>query len=339
MATPTQGIPARKPEVAPDPIFQLATGFMSAKHLFVANEIGLFETLSDGPATLDELAQRVGVPQRTTRIVVDAMTALGLVQRNGERYENSPLAALYLSRRPAHDLRPFLRFWNRISYQRWATLEEAVRQGKGVLGMLQFTSEEQKIFSEGVEAFSGGSAEALPNAYDFSPHRRLVDLGGGTGSFLKALLQKYPRLECTLYEFPAAAAVARKNLAGTPFAEKIRIVEGDFLRDAIPEGNDAFLMANVVHVLSPSRNLELLRRVRQHATQGARLLIVDLWTNPTHTEPPFAALMAGEFLIMTGDGDVYSVEEARSWFQQSGWKFVEHKSVTGPVSLVIAEAA
>ena len=338
MATPTQATPSRTEEVSPDPIFQLATGFMSAKHLFAANEIGLFEKLSDGPATLDELAQRLRLPLRTTRIVADAMTALGLVERNGERYENSPAAASYLSRQPVHDLRPFLRFWNRISYQRWTTLENAVRQGKGVLGMLQFTSEEQRIFSEGVEAFSAGSAEALPDVYDFSRHRRLVDLGGGTGSFLKALLKKYPGLECTLYEFPAAAAVARRNLAGGPFAEKIRIIEGDFLRDPIPEGNDAFLMANVVHVLSARSNVDLLHRIRRYATPGARLLIVDLWTNSTHTEPPFAALMAGEFLIMTGDGDVYSVEEAQSWFRETGWGFVEHKPVTGPVSLIIAEA-
>lgn len=339
MAAPTESTPGGSREVAPDPIFQLATGFMSAKHLFVANEVGLFEELSDGPATLDELAQRIGLPRRTTRIVADAMTSLGLVQRSQDRYQNGPLAALYLSRQPRFDLRPFLRFWNRISYQRWTTFEDAVRQGRGVLGMLQFTAEEQKIFSEGVEAFSAGSAEALPNVYDFSRHQRVVDLGGGTGSFLKALLRKYPSLVSTLYEIPAAAAVARNLLAGTPFAEKIHIVEGDFFRDPIPQGNDAFLLANVVHVLPPDRNLELLGRVRRHAVKGARLLVVDLWTNPMHTDPAIAALMAGEFLVMTGDGDVYSVEEVQNWFHQSGWQFVDHRPVTGPTSLVVAEAA
>ncbi len=338
MAASTESTSGDTREVVPDAIFQLATGFMSAKHLFVANEVGLFEKLSAGPATLDELAQRMGLPRRTTRIVADAMTALGLVLRSGDKYQNSPLTTLYLGRQPARDLRPFLRFWNRISYVRWATLEDAVRQGKGVLGMLQFAPEEQKIFSEGVEAFSAGSAEALPNVYDFSRHRRVVDLGGGTGSFLRALLGKYPRLECTLYEVPAAAAVAREHLAGTPFAEKIRVVEGDFFRDPIPEGQDAFLMANVVHVLSRDHNLELLRRVRLHAAKGARLLIVDLWTNPTHTEPPFAALMAGEFLIMTGEGDVYSVKEALDWFQQTGWQCLDQVPLTGPVSMVVAEA-
>lgn len=339
MASPSKSDPGGSSEVAPDPIFQLATGFMSAKYLFVASELGLFENFSDGPATLDELAERTGLPRRTTRIVADAMTALGLVERMGDHYQNAPLAATYLSRQPSVDLRPFLRFWNRISYQRWTTLEDAVRHGKGVLGMLQFTPEEQKVFSEGVEAFSAGSANALPNVYDFSQHHRVVDLGGGTGSFLKALLRKYPVLECTLFEIPAAAAVARQRLTGTPFAEKIHVEEGDFFSDPIPEGHDAFLMANIVHVLPAERNLELLHRIRQRALKGARLLIVDLWTNPAHTEPLFAAVMAGEFLIMTGEGDVYSVDEARSWFQQTGWRYVEHRPVAGPASLVVAEAA
>lgn len=325
------------PAVAPEPIFQLATGFMAAKHLFIANEVRLFEKLSDGPATLDELTQRTGVPRRTLRIVADAMTALGLVERNRDRYQNTPLAAAYLSRQPVTDLRPFLRVWNQLSYPRWTRLEDAVRQGKGVFGTLQFSAEEQKIFSEGVEAFTAATAEALAIKYDFSRHRRILDLGGGTGSFLKALLEKHPGLECTLYEIPAAAAVARQRLAETPFAEKIRTVEGDFFRDAVPDGYDAFLIANVVHVFAPERNLELLRRIRARAPQGARLLIVDFWTNAIHTEPVFAALMAGEFLVMTGEGDVYSVDEARDWFRQTGWQFVEHKPLAGPQSLVVAE--
>lgn len=337
MATRT-GAPTAGPELAPDRIFQLATGFMAAKHLFVANEIGVFEKLSEGPATLEELAKRMGVPRRTTRIVADAMTALGFVERKGDIYHNSPLAERYLGPRAAIDLRPFLRFWNHLSYPRWTKFEDAVRQGRGVFGVLQFSPEEQKIFSEGVEAFSAASAEALANVYDFSRHRKILDLGGGTGSFLKPLLAKYPRLECTLYETPAAAAVARQRLAGTPFAERIRVAEGDFLRDPIPDGNDAFLLANVVHVLPPERNLELLRRIRQRAAKGARLLIVDLWTNATHTEPLFAALMAGEFLTMSGEGDVYSVEETRDWFQQTGWQLLENKPVAGPASLAVAEA-
>jgi hypothetical protein len=76
-------------DVTPDLIFQVANGFMAAKHLFVANEIGLFEALADSPATLDDLAQRTGIPCRTLRILADAMVALGFVERQGDLYRNS----------------------------------------------------------------------------------------------------------------------------------------------------------------------------------------------------------------------------------------------------------
>src|SRR5438128_12581113 len=119
---------------APNPlqIFELATGFMRAKHLFVAGELGIFEKLAEGPATFDELAAKLGTPRRTTRIVADAVTALGLLERQGDKYRNSALAQAHLSGSGgAVDMRPFLRFWNRLSYKRWLGLEDSVRQEKG----------------------------------------------------------------------------------------------------------------------------------------------------------------------------------------------------------------
>ena len=179
-------------EVTPDSIFQIASGFMAAKHLFVANEVGLFAQLAEGSATLDDLTPRLGLPRRTTRMVADAMVALGLVQREGDHYQNSPVAAAFLSGRTSTDVRPILRQFNRLSYPRWAHLEEAVRTGKAVFGEFAFSAEEQQIYSEGVEAITAGTAQALATRYDFSRHRRVLDLGGGTGSFLVAILQQHP---------------------------------------------------------------------------------------------------------------------------------------------------
>jgi hypothetical protein len=99
------------------------------------------------------------------------------------------------------------------------------------------------------------------------------------------------------------------------------------------------LIANVVHLISPERTLELLRRTRHYAADGARLLLVDFWTDATHTEPAFAALMAGEFLVITGEGDVYSEEEARQWLQETGWRVLERKLLAGPISVIVAETA
>jgi len=323
----------------PQPIFETATGFMRAKHLFVAGELGIFESLASGPKPLDEIARTTGTPQRTTRIIVDAVTALGFLEREGDRYRNGPVAQAFLSGQGSVDMRPFIRFWNRLSYRRWLTLEDSVRLGRGTSGEFNFTADEQKIFSEGVEAFSAGHAAALAEVYDFSRHRRVLDLGGGTGSFLRAILERHTGVEGTLYELPQTAAIARQKLKGRACERGITILEGDFLKDPLPVDHDAILVANVVHVLVPEQNQQLFRRVRASARRGARLLLLDLWTNGAHTEPLFAALMAGEFLVVGGNGDVYSIEEVRSWLDQTGWRFVEHKPLGGPASLVVADAA
>lgn len=329
--------PTTGADVPPDAIIQLAVGFMAAKHLFVASEIDLFGQLASRPATLAELTQWTGVPQRTLRILVDAMVALGLVERSGNQYQNAPVAATYLSGQGPADLRPMLRFWNRMSYPTWTHLEEAIRSGQAPnRAGGGFSEADQRIFSEGVGAFTAGPAEALAASYDFSRHRRLLDLGGGIGSFLIPALRQHPGLQGTLFELSGAAAVARQHLDRELEGQRVEVLEGDFLKDAPPSGHDAIIVANVVHGLSPEHNRELFRRARAAATPETRLLIVDFVTDPTHTQPLFAALAAGEFLVNTGEGDVYSEEELRAWLQDTGWQPLEITPLTGPTSLLVA---
>lgn len=129
--------------VKPDAIFQIGCGFMASKLFFVANDVGLFEKLADGPATLDELIQRIGAPRRTVRILVDAMAALGLLKIREGQYENGPAAASFLSGRGEEDLRPLLRYFEEINYPMWMKLKEAVRTGEPVFKDLTLTEGEQ----------------------------------------------------------------------------------------------------------------------------------------------------------------------------------------------------
>lgn len=336
--TPVQGSVATK--VSPELIVQTASGFLAAKMLFVATELDVFEKLAAGQASIEELAELVCTPSSTLRIVCDAMVALGLLERRDGRYQNTALAAQYLSGKdPENDMRAFARFWNRISYPRWETLEAAVCSGHGVLGMNEFASaEEQRIFSEGVEGFTKPAARALASVYDFSVHKRIIDLGGGTGIFLMALADRYPDIELTLFELPAVAQVARRRLQDSVHAHRIGIVEANFLYDAIPDGYDAVILANVIHVLSEEANRTLMRHIRSHVDPGARALLVDFFMNRERTEPLFAALMSGEFLIYTGEGRSYSEDECRAWLADCGWRTLERRDLSGPSNLLIAEA-
>jgi len=325
-------------DITPDPIVKIAMGFMAAKHLFVANEIGLFESLAAGRSSIAELAKKTAISPRTLGIVANAMVSLGLVERQGDRYSNSDVAATFLAGRPGPDLRPMVRFWNRISYPSWQKLEEAVRRGERQAQFGGFTKEEQQIFSAGVESFSAPVAAALSTSYDFSSHRRVLDVGGGTGSFLVAVLRRQSALRGTLFELPGACAVALQRLAREPEGTRIEVVEGDIFKDPLPEGHDVLIVANTVHVLSAAHNVELLRKMRAGVSPGARLLLADLWTDSTHTQPAAAPLMSGEFLVLSGEGQAYSEWEADGWLGKTGWRKLEHKALAGPTSLIIAQA-
>ncbi|HEU4410474.1 MAG TPA: methyltransferase [Polyangiaceae bacterium] len=324
----------------PELIERIASGFMSAKQLFAAEEIKLFEKLAPGAATAAELAERCGVPVHCVRVVANAMVALELLRLEGERYALMPVSATYLSGQTSADMRPALRFFDRISYLIWARYGETVKSGHGVMTGATLSDEQNEIFVLGVQAFVTTAARQLAARVDFGAHRRVLDLSAGAGSFVvPAVLERHPHLSATLVDQPQVVEQARARFAASPLRDRVELVEGDLWFDALPAGHDAVTMAHVLHLFSPEHNVRLLRRVREQVAPGVRLYLVDYWTDPTHTEPFFAALMGGEFLVWTGEGRVYSVDEMRGLLDQAGWHFVDHCPLQGPTSLIAAAAA
>ena len=201
----------------------------------------------------------------------------------------------------------------------------------------RFTEEDQRVFSEGVESATAGAAQALATSYDFTRHHKVIDIGGGTGSFLVSILTRHSHLQSTLFELPTVTSLATQRLASSSVGSRIAVQGGDFLKDRLPVGHDAAIVANIIHGHSPQQNKELLRAIRNAMEPGARVLIVDFWTNPTHTDPVFAALMAGEFLVGTGAGDIYSRSEGEDWLRQTGWRLVDQLPLAGPSSVLVGE--
>jgi ubiquinone/menaquinone biosynthesis C-methylase UbiE len=317
---------------------QLASGFMTAKHLFAASELGLFEALADSPASLDALAARTGLTRRAARISADAMVALGLLERQNGIYRNGPAAAAFLADPGPADLRPFLRFWDKISYLAWTKLAEALASGPPQ-EIFELNDDLQQVASQGIEAVLAGPANALPEVFDFSSHKRLLDVGGGTGSWSIAIARRHRHIEAAVLDLPAVTDLARSRVAATGLQARIAVITGDAMASDLPSGYDAFLLANLIHYFSPAQNRDLLARVRRAAEPGSALLLADFWTNPAHTEPLHAALMAGEFAVHIRNGDVYSAEEARQWLEDTGWRFTGHHQLAGPQTLISAQAA
>ena len=333
------GSPDAAPGPPPDPglIFQLASGFMASKHLFAANELGLFEALADSPARLDGLAARCGLTVRAARIIADAMVALGMLERDGDTYRNGPVAATFLSGSTPADLRPLLRFWDKVSYPAWETLADALATGPRQ-ELSEISGELQELAQAGIESITAGALRGLIETIDFGDARRLLDVGGGTGSWALGVAGANRHMQATVVDLPTVAPIATDRIAAAGLADRVTVTIADALHDPLPTGHDVCLVANLIHYFSPEQNRTLLTRIRAAVEPGASLLIADFWTNPTHTEPLMAALMAGEFAVHVAHGDVYSVREGEDWLTATGWSLTGHQPLAGPFSLVIAEA-
>ncbi len=324
--------------LSPEPILRASTGFMAARLFGAAVELSVFDNLGNGSANQDELAEQVGVAPQRLRVLLDAMVSIGLITRQGDTYRCTPVAVAYLTDDAEVDLRPFVRFMHRMRYESWLRLEEVVRSGTDAVEERTLSPDEQATVSEGIAAVTYPAAQSLAKQYDFSQHVHMVDLGGGIGSFLEPTLTRYPQLQATLLDRADVTELAQQRLTESGLSDRITTQSGDFFTCELPAGADVILVANVVHIFSPQRNRQLLGRLRESVPAGTRLLLVDLWTDDSHAEPAFAAIMAGEFLLASGEGAVYSVGEIGEWLEATRWSMRDHVVLAGPSSLVVGEA-
>ncbi|HEY9290925.1 MAG TPA: class I SAM-dependent methyltransferase [Microlunatus sp.] len=319
-------------DITLDPILQIASGFMAAKFLFVANEFGVFDALKDNPTDLAGLAARAGLAERSARILADGCVALGLLHKQGGIYTNSPHADRFLT---GGGLSAGLRFWDVLSYPAWAHFAATLAHGPSQQAV-ELPPEVQQIMLAGIESMLAGPTQVLAATVDLGCRHRLLDLGCGTGSWSTALLRANQQLTATLVDLPIAIGATEKHVAGTGLADRVTVRGADIRSDPIPTGHDVVMINNVIHYFSPEDNRGLLARVSDVVSPGALLIAADFWTDPTHTEPVPAALMAGEFAAHIAEGDVYSLDEITSWLEVTGWEVDRHQSLAGPQSAVLA---
>jgi SAM-dependent methyltransferase len=192
-----------------------------------------------------------------------------------------------------------------------------------------------EAYESAVALVTAETAADLAREYDFSGHRRLLDAGGGFGTFLKPILGRFEHLDATLLDLPDVAAAVTEEIAAGEFASRLTAVGADLFTDPIPGGHDAILVANVVHLFPPERIVELLRRLRDAITPDGRLLLVDWWRTDVAPHPS-ARFGAGEFLMISG-GDLYQVDEVARWLGDAGWRFVGLQSLPPPSGVITAE--
>ena len=334
--------------LSPDPIMQMMQGSQTTAILQAAVELGVFDRIAEGRGDAASIATEIRASERGTRILVDALVALGLVEQDGPGYRLSPLADTFLvTSRPAY-LGGMSRImgseWSWIAYPR---LAEAVRNGGTVLEQNvetpQFSFWETfATSSTGVAApASQALAEILaPWAADRKP-LEVLDVACGSGLYGLTLAQRQEHARLTLLDWPNVLAITRGTVERLGLLDRTSFLEGDIFEVPLGGPYDLILASHIFHHFSEERCLELMRRLHGALNPGGKLAINDFSAAGDRiADEPFPSLFSVIMLAASHEGEAYPVSTYRRLLEQGGFAPPEVREGRGmPSRFLIAERA
>jgi hypothetical protein len=337
---PTSSAPAIDRE-AQASLMRLATGYRLSQMLRVAARLGIADLLADGPKTCDQLARLSGTHATSLYRALRALAGAGVFsqQADGRFALNAP-AELLRSDVPGSVRGYAIMQGEDWVWSAWGQALHAVRTGEPafnhVYGMDLFTyldghPEAAATFNAGMAGRAAAADVAIAAAYDFSGMRTIVDVGGGHGLLLSAILEAAPAARGILLDLPSVAAGARERLAAAGLAGRCEIVGGDFFA-SVPAGGDCYVLANVVHDWDDDRAITILRNCHAAMPSGARVLIVEV-VLPTGNEPHPGKVADLQMLIISG-GRERTTDEYHALLLASGFVPGRVLPTASPVTVI-----
>jgi ubiquinone/menaquinone biosynthesis C-methylase UbiE len=326
--------PSQSSIPSPEPIFQLATAYWGSATLLAAVNMGLFSLLSKGAFMASEAAAKLQSDTRAIEMLLNACCGLNLLDKSDERYQLTPLSAAYLvPGSPAYLGSALL--WSLNQYPAWGTLSEAVRTGKPVVTpeeQLGDDPEKTRAFVLGMHERASGVARGVVRFLDLTGCARLLDVGGGPGTYSMLLAQQYPGLQSVVLDLPAVAAIASELIETAGLSDRVHVMAEDATQGEYGEEEyDAVLFSGVLHRMSPPVIERMLSGAKRALKEGGRVLVSDIMLDEEKTSPVFATLFSLQMLLTSGHGTAFSATECGAWLTRAGFTDISLRVLPPPL--------
>ncbi|TFV57077.1 hydroxyneurosporene methyltransferase [Mycobacterium sp. PS03-16] len=320
-------------------------GAWVAQGITVAADLKVADALADGPLTIDELARRVGADPDALRRLMRALIGEGIFTRRRDgRYALNPLGESLRSDVPMSVAGMARMIGHPAHREHWSALLEAIRTGEATVpkmrGMPGFeylatNAEFGEIFNDAMTNMSAAAVVPLTAAYDYRPFGTVVDVGGGHGRLLAAILAATPTARGVLYDLPEVVEGAPELLGRHGVAERVDIVGGSFF-DAVPAGGDVYVAKNVIHDWPDDQALTILRNIRAAATPDTTLLLAE-FVIPEH-DRAFIGNWTDLEMLMATTARERTAQEYRELLRQANFRLTRIVPTVAPISLIEAKA-
>jgi len=294
----------------PAELLQLSGGYWSACALHAGVKLDVFTTLVDRSVTALELAGPLKSDPRALAMLLNALAALEFLEKRGDSYTATPFAAEFLSRTSPQYLGHII-LHHRHLMAGWSRLDEAVRSGspdrERVAGAND--TEVRENFEMGMFNLAMQVAPQAASRIDLSGCRRLLDLGGGPGTYAVHFCLNNPDLSAVVYDLPSTRPFAEKTIARFGLGDRIAFAAGDFMTEKVEGGYDVAWLSHILHGVGPSACAVILLKAVAALEKGGLILVQEFILEDTLDVPLFPALFSLNMLLGTPDGQAYSQGE------------------------------
>lgn len=321
------------------------SGARHAQAVYAAAELGIADVLEDAPLTAGEIATRVAADEDAVGRLLRHLTGRGVFRRTGDgRYTNSAMSDALREGSPV-SMRAMAQLTGRqVHWEHWGRFVDAMRSGEPVVpamrGMSLFEYADQDrefadVFDRAMTSVSNLAIAPVLMAYDFTHFHRVVDVGGGRGAFLAAILARSPAMSGVLFDLPAVTRGAPAVLAAEGVADRCEIRQGSFFDD-VPGGGDAYVLKAVLHDWPDDTAVTILRRVRAAMDEDAVLLLVEMVLPDDDAAHP-GHLLDLDMLVTHGGRERTGVEY-RGLLRRAGFEMRHVTATMAPMSVIEALA-
>jgi len=305
--------------ITPKTILELSRNFMESRILLTGAELNLFSRLASEPLSAEELASKMKANLRALTIVLDALSAMQLLVKEGGKYSCPPPISVLLSKNSSESILPMVHHMAHV-WQRWSKLTDLIKSNEGSGNLAPSTGEdEMTAFIGAMHAIASRLAPGVVAAVNPGISRFLLDVGGASGTYTLAFLRAVPQMRATLFDRPEVIPIARKRLGEAGVLDRVALVGGDFYRDEFPHGHDLAFVSAIIHQNSPEQNLDLYQKGFRALAPGGRIVIRDHIMEPDRAQPRDGAIFAVNMLAGTSGGNTYTYEEVHSGLEEAGF--------------------
>lgn len=328
-------------------LLQMSFGYMTSQVIGVAARLGIADVLRDGAKTSEELATATGAHAPSLLRLLRALACLGvLVEVEPGRFELTSLGAP-LRRDAPNSVRALtMLFCDEAVWTAWGNLLHSVRTGENAfeqafgIGAFEYFARNpvlSAIFNEAMAEHTRTVAPCVVAGYDFSRFRTIVDVGGGNGTLIAAILEATPGLRGILFDTPAGVEAAGATLEAAGVADRCRIVEGDFF-ESVPDGGDACVLKSVIHDWDDDRSITILDNCRRAMPADGTLLLVEPVLPPRVESAAITGMVMSDLnMLVVASGRERTETEFQALFTSAGFELTAVTPTLAPTDYSVIE--